>query len=95
MTKNIIPTINISSIVNGSFDSPKSIKTINKIKKAFINIVFFQITWHGISQKNIEKIKADFLWINLYLSVSQVLMDQVKVPMLKNKLNGLIKTNDK
>ena len=56
MTKNIIPTINISSIVNGRFDSQKSIKTINKIKKACINIGFFQITGHGISQKNIRNI---------------------------------------
>jgi len=56
MKKNIIPTINISSIVNGDFDSNKSIKTINKIKKACINIGFFQVTGHGISQKNIEKI---------------------------------------
>ena len=56
MTKNIIPTINISSIVNGRFDSQKSIKTINKIKKACINIGFFQVTGHGISQKNIRNI---------------------------------------
>ena len=51
MTKNIIHTINISSIVNKDFDSNKSINTINKIKKACINIGFFQITGHGISQK--------------------------------------------
>jgi len=56
MTNNIIPTINISSIVKGSFDSPKSIKTINKIKKACINIGFFQVIGHGISQKNIRNI---------------------------------------
>ena len=56
MTKNIIPTINISSIVKNGFKSPKSITTINKIKKACINIGFFQITGHGISQKNIKNI---------------------------------------
>jgi len=56
MTKNIIPTINISSIIKNGFESPKSIKTINKIKKACINIGFFQITGHGISQKNIINI---------------------------------------
>ena len=56
MTKNIIPTINISSIIKNGFESPKSIKTINKIKKACINIGFFQITGHGISQKNIKNI---------------------------------------
>ena len=56
MTKNIIPTINISPIVKKGFESPKSIITINKIKKACINIGFFQITGHGISQKKIKNI---------------------------------------
>ena len=56
MNKNIIPTINISSIVNNDFESSKSINTINKIKKACINIGFFQITGHGISQKNIKNL---------------------------------------
>ena len=46
MTKNLIPTINISSIVNEGFNSHQSIKTINKIKKACINIGFFQVTGH-------------------------------------------------
>jgi len=56
MTKNLIPTINISSIINQDFNSNKSIETINKIKKACINIGFFQVTGHGISQKNIKNI---------------------------------------
>ena len=56
MTKNLIPTINISSIINQDFDSNKSINTINKIKKACINIGFFQITGHGINKKNIKNI---------------------------------------
>ena len=56
MTKNLIPTINISSIINQDFNSNKSIKTINKIKKACINIGFFQIVGHGISKKNIKNI---------------------------------------
>jgi isopenicillin N synthase-like dioxygenase len=56
MSKNIIPTINISSIVKNGLQNPKSINTINKIKKACIKIGFFQITGHGISQKNIKKI---------------------------------------
>ena len=51
MSKNIIPTINISSIIKNGFDSSKSINTINKIKKACINIGFFQITGHGIKKK--------------------------------------------
>ena len=56
MSKNLIPTINISSIVKNGFEAPKSIKTINKIKKACINIGFFQVTGHGISQKNIKNL---------------------------------------
>jgi len=56
MTKNIIPTINISSIVKKGFESPKSIITINKIKKACVNIGFFQVIGHGISKKNIKNI---------------------------------------
>ena len=56
MIKNLIPTINISSIVNEGFNSNQSIKTINKIKKACINIGFFQVTGHGISKKNIKNI---------------------------------------
>ena len=56
MSKNIIPTINISSIVKNGFESSKSVNTINKIKKACINIGFFQIIGHGISQKNIRNI---------------------------------------
>ena len=56
MTKNIIPTINISSILKNGFENPKSIIAINKIKEACINIGFFQITGHGISQKDIKNI---------------------------------------
>jgi len=56
MTKNLIPTIDISSIVKNDFNSNESIKTINKIKKACINVGFFQVVGHGISQKNIKNI---------------------------------------
>ena len=56
MAKNIIPTINISSIVRNGFETSNSIKVINKIKKACIDIGFFQITGHGISQKKIKDI---------------------------------------
>ena len=56
MRKSFIPTINISSIRKNGFDNPKSISVINKIKKACINIGFFQITGHGISQKNIKNV---------------------------------------
>ena len=56
MTKNIIPTINISPILKYGFDTSKSFKVINKIKKACIKIGFFQIIGHGISKKEINKI---------------------------------------
>ena len=56
MTKNLIPTIDISSLVKQDFDSNKSIETINKIKKACINIGFFQVIGHRISKKNIKNI---------------------------------------
>jgi len=56
MTKNLIPTINISSIINQDFNSNKSIETINKIKKACINVGFFQVIDHGISKKSIKNI---------------------------------------
>ena len=56
MARNLIPTINISSIVNKDFNSIKSVTTINKIKKACTNIGFFQVIGHGISKKNIKNI---------------------------------------
>ena len=56
MAKNIIPTINISSIVKNDFESPTSINAINKIKKACVDIGFFQVTGHGIDRKNIQNI---------------------------------------
>tara|TARA_B100001175_G_scaffold207250_1_gene175912 strand:- start:284 stop:1255 length:972 start_codon:yes stop_codon:yes gene_type:complete len=56
MAKNIIPTINISSIIKNDLDNSSSIRAINKIKRACINIGFFQVTGHGISQKNIKNL---------------------------------------
>jgi len=56
MNKNLIPTINISSIINQDFSSNKSIETINKIKKSCINIGFFQVVGHGISKKDINNV---------------------------------------
>ena len=56
MNKNFIPTINISCIINNSPNKKKINLTIKKIEKACINIGFFQITGHGISQKDIKNI---------------------------------------
>jgi len=56
MKKNLIPTINISSLIKDGYHCNKSIETINKIKEACINIGFFQVTGHGINKKNIRDI---------------------------------------
>ena len=56
MAKNLIPTINISPIINQDFSSKKSTETIKKIKKACIDIGFFQVIGHGINKKNIKNI---------------------------------------
>ena len=56
MNKNIIPTIDISSIRKNNFDTPQSIKTIEKINKACGEIGFFQIIGHGISKKKFKDI---------------------------------------
>ena len=54
--KNYIPTINISSILDNNFNSKDSLKTIQEIKKACVEVGFFQIVNHGISLKRIVKI---------------------------------------
>ena len=56
MIKNFIPTINISNIVKNSPDKKKINLTIKKIEKACIKVGFFQITGHGINQKQIKNI---------------------------------------
>ena len=56
MTKNYIPTINISSLVKNNFRTQNAFKTIKKIEKACKNVGFFQITGHGINQKDIKNI---------------------------------------
>ncbi len=54
--RNFIPTIDISTIVDGEFETKRSIDTIKKIKKACVEVGFFQVTGHGISIKNINNI---------------------------------------
>ena len=56
MTKNYIPTINISSLINNNFKAQNTFKTIKKIENACKNVGFFQITGHGINQKDIRNI---------------------------------------
>ena len=52
--KTYIPTINISSLLDGKFVSKEAKKTIQSIKKACVEVGFFQITGHGISLKEIN-----------------------------------------
>ena len=56
MKKDIIPTIDISSILKNNFNSKKSINTINQICRACVDIGFFQVIGHGLSFKDIKKI---------------------------------------
>ena len=55
MKKNFIPTIDISSLLNG-LNSKKSKETIKKIEKACVEIGFFQIVNHGMNKKQIQSI---------------------------------------
>ena len=54
--KNYIPTINISSLLEKSFDTKPTLKIVKEIEKACLDVGFFQITGHGIKLKNINKI---------------------------------------
>ena len=56
MTKNYIPTINISSLVKDNFKNKNTFKIIKKIEKACVEVGFFQITGHGIEIKKINNI---------------------------------------
>ena len=58
MSKNYIPTINVSSLINNNFNTESAKKTLLKIKKASIEVGFFQIVSHGISKKNIKDITS-------------------------------------
>ena len=54
--KKYIPIINISSLLNNNFDSISSRNTLEKIKKACVEVGFFQIIEHGINKKIINDI---------------------------------------
>ena len=58
MSKNYIPTINVSSLISNNFNTESAKKTLLKIKKASIEVGFFQIISHGISKKNIKDITS-------------------------------------
>ena len=56
MSKNYIPTINISSLIKNNFETQSAYKTFKEIEKACVNIGFFQVTGHGLNLKEIQKI---------------------------------------
>ena len=56
MTKNYIPTINISSLIKNGFKTQNTFKIIKKIEKACVEVGFFQVTGHGIDLKKINNI---------------------------------------
>tara|TARA_Y100000590_G_scaffold468801_1_gene653195 strand:- start:2300 stop:3268 length:969 start_codon:yes stop_codon:yes gene_type:complete len=83
MKKIFIPSIDISSLTNG-LNSKKSKQTIKNIKNACINIGFFQITNHGISKNQIQKICN--VGINFFKSSDQ--NKRRLAPKKWNKLNN-------
>ena len=56
MKKNYIPTINIDSLLRNNFDTKRARSTLERIKKASVEVGFFQIIKHGISKKDINDI---------------------------------------
>ena len=56
MTKNYIPTINITSLIRDEFKTKNALKVIKKIEKACVEVGFFQVTGNGIDIKKINNI---------------------------------------
>ena len=56
--KSYIPTIDISSLLDGKFVSKEARKTILSIKKACVEVGFFQVIGHGLKNEEIKNICA-------------------------------------
>ena len=56
--RSYIPTINISSLLDGKFVSKEAKKTIQSIKKACVEVGFFQVIGHGLKNEEIKNICA-------------------------------------
>ena len=56
--KSYIPTIDISSLLDGKFVSKEARKTIQSIKKACVEVGFFQVIGHGLKNEEIKNICA-------------------------------------
>ena len=72
--KSYIPTINISSLLDGKFISKESRKTIQEIKKACIEIGFFQVVGHGLKTKDIN---IPFKNINSSIQISYQFQNRI------------------
>ena len=56
--KSYIPTIDISSLLDGKFVSKEAKKTIQSIKEACVEVGFFQVIGHGLKNEEIKNICA-------------------------------------
>ncbi len=56
--KSYIPTIDISSLLDGKFVSKEAKRTIQSIKKACVEVGFFQVIGHGLKNQEIKNICA-------------------------------------
>ena len=56
--KTYIPTINISSLLDGKFVSKEAKKTIQSIKEVCVEVGFFQVIGHGLKNEEIKNICA-------------------------------------
>ena len=56
--KSYIPTIDISSLLDGKFVSKEAKRTIQSIKKACVEVGFFQVIGHGLKNEEIKNICA-------------------------------------
>ena len=56
MTKNYIPTINISSLIKNNFETQYALKTIKEIEKSCVNVGYFKVIENGLNLKESKKL---------------------------------------
>ena len=78
MTKNYIPTIDISSLIKNNFDTQVASKTIKEIEKACVNVGFFQVTGHGLNLKEIKKFISNLTDFVNFLQIDSMLCNLKK-----------------
>ena len=70
--RNYIPTIDISPLLEQNFNSIPSKNTIEKIKKACIEVGFFQIIEHGINKKDMHNVIKAVSYTHLTLPTKRI-----------------------